>query len=196
MYSFCYLILFLSSQNCLSEFPCSLLIFFITATLISLSVRYQSSVIFILVAEESPLSFCDTTLSWFFMVFDGMCLFRCVQSSKHLSYSNICLLLTGWKLEIFLLFSSRWQYSSGVCFSLHSCYVWGVCSCHHHPPWHRGCRDHWTHSCWWVLRGCHRVGAWLWSLPTTVGRRDRVLGYCPHSWNCWGFWHHHDCSPH
>ena len=71
-YSFCSLILFLSSQNCLPEFSCSPLSIPMTATLNSLSVRSQYSMTVSLLSKGLSLSFCSTVLLLFFVVPDEL----------------------------------------------------------------------------------------------------------------------------
>lgn len=116
-YSFHSLISFPSSLNCLSEFSCSLLNFFITAVLNSVS-YILIFCDFVFGYWRIAIFFCDTVLSWFFIVFDEICLCWHIWNAYHLSYLGKSFAyfdsnnVTDWQLEAFLLFASRWRYST------------------------------------------------------------------------------------
>ena len=88
-YFFCSLILFPSSLDCLSEFYCSSLSFFMTAILNSLSVTSQSSTTLCLVSGELLFPFCDAVFPWLFMVLDELFLCWHICRSKHFSSLRI-----------------------------------------------------------------------------------------------------------
>lgn len=121
-YFFCSLILFLSEVNHISEFSHNGLNFFMTVTLNFPSDRWQFSGTLNLVSGKLSFSFCETMLLWFFIVFDELFLCWHIWSSEHLSHLDFVYFNSnnskGWSLQAFLLYFSRWCYSTSFCFLL------------------------------------------------------------------------------